>query len=143
MSQAKKGDTVKVHYTGKLNDGSVFDSSIDREPLEFELGGGNMIAGFDAAVQGMTIGDKKVANIPAAEAYGDKRDDMMVNVPKEQVPADLDPKVGQQLSVQQQDGSAIPVVVVDIKEEHIVLDANHPLAGQDLTFEIELVSIGG
>jgi peptidylprolyl isomerase len=142
MSAAKKGDIVKVHYKGTLNDGSVFDSSENREPLEFELGGGNMIAGFDAAVHGMQIGEKKVANIPAAEAYGDKREDMMVSVPMDQVPVDLNPHIGQQLSVQQQDGSAVPVVVVDVQEDHIVLDANHPLAGQDLIFEIELVEIG-
>lgn len=141
MSEAKKGDTVKVHYTGTLNDGSIFDSSVEREPLEFELGGGNMIAGFDAAVHGMKIGDKKTANIPAAEAYGEKREDMMVPVPLDQVPADLNPQPGQQLSVQQQDGSAIPVVVVEVQETQIILDANHPLAGQDLTFEIELVAI--
>ncbi|QSE96930.1 FKBP-type peptidyl-prolyl cis-trans isomerase [Fulvivirga lutea] len=141
MSEAKKGDKVKVHYTGKLNDGSVFDSSVEREPLEFELGAGMMIAGFDKAVHGMKIGDKKTAEIPSKEAYGERNDDMIVSVPKAQLPPDLSPSVGQQLSMQQPSGQAIPVVVTSIDEENIEIDANHPLAGKDLTFEIELVEI--
>ncbi|MEQ8925033.1 MAG: peptidylprolyl isomerase [Fulvivirga sp.] len=141
MSEAKKGDKVKVHYTGKLNDGSVFDSSVEREPLEFELGAGMMIAGFDKAVHGMKIGDKKTAEIPSEQAYGERSDDMIVSVPKTQLPPDLSPSVGQQLSMQQPSGQAIPVVVTSIDEENIELDANHPLAGKDLTFEIELVEI--
>ena len=141
MSEAKKGDKVKVHYTGKLNDGSIFDSSVEREPLEFELGAGMMIAGFDAAVHGMKIGDKKTAQIPSDQAYGERNNDMIVSVPKAQLPPDLNPAVGQQLSMQQPSGQAIPVVVTSIDEENIELDANHPLAGKDLTFEIELVEI--
>ncbi len=141
MAEAKKGDKVKVHYTGKLNDGTIFDSSEDREPLEFTLGGGNMIAGFEKAVMGMAVGDKKTTDIPSQEAYGERREDMRVGIPKTEVPADINPVVGQQLSVQQQDGSTMPVVVAEINEENIVLDANHPLAGKDLTFEIKLVEI--
>ncbi len=141
MSTAKKGDKVKVHYTGKLTDGTVFDSSLEREPIEFEIGAGQMIAGFDKAVDGMAIGDKKVAEIPSTEAYGDKRDDMMVPVPNDKVPADIKPEVGMQLSMQQPDGQALPVVIAEVNDENIVLDANHPLAGKDLNFEIELVEI--
>lgn len=141
MSEAKKGDKVKVHYTGKLNDGSVFDSSVNREPLEFELGAGMMIAGFDQAVHGMKVGDKKVADIPSDQAYGQRSEEMIVSVPKQQLPPDLKPEVGQQLSMQQPNGQAIPVVVTSVDEESIQLDANHPLAGKDLIFEIELVEI--
>lgn len=141
MSEVKKGDKVKVHYTGKLNDGSVFDSSVNREPLEFEVGAGMMIAGFDSAVNGMKVGDKKVAEIPAAEAYGEKNDDMVVSVPKAQLPPDLTPEIGQQLSMQQPNGQAIPVVVTKVETETIEIDANHPLAGKDLIFDIELVEI--
>ena len=104
MSEAKKGDKVKVHYTGKLNDGSVFDSSVNREPLEFELGAGMMIAGFDQAVHGMKVGDKKVADIPSDQAYGQRSEEMIVSVPKQQLPPDLKPEVGQQLSMQQPNG---------------------------------------
>lgn len=141
MSTAKKGDKVKVHYTGKLTDGTVFDSSLEREPIEFELGAGQMIAGFDKAVDGMAVGDKKTADIPSAEAYGDKRDDMMVPVPHDKVPEEIKPEVGMQLSMQQPDGQSLPVLVAEVNDDHIVLDANHPLAGKDLNFEIELVEI--
>lgn len=141
MAEAKKGDKVKVHYTGKLNDGTVFDSSENREPLEFTIGNGNMIAGFEKAVVGMAVGDAITTDIPSEEAYGEKRPDRLVAVPKAEVPADINPAVGQQLSIQQQDGSALPVLVAEINEENIVLDANHPLAGKDLTFEIKLVEI--
>ncbi|UII29450.1 peptidylprolyl isomerase [Fulvivirga maritima] len=141
MSEAKKGDRVKVHYTGKLKDGSVFDSSKDREPLEFELGSGMMIAGFDKAVTGMKIGDSKTADIPADEGYGQKNAEMVVEVPKAQLPADLKPEVGQQLAMQQPNGQSIPVLVTKVEAETIEIDANHPLAGKDLVFDIELVSI--
>jgi peptidylprolyl isomerase len=141
MAQVKKGDTVKVHYTGKLNDGTVFDTSINREPLMFTIGQGNMIPGFEQAVLGMSVGDSKVANIPSTEAYGEKKDEMMVDVPRTQVPANIEPEVGMQLAVQQPDGSSIPVTITEVSEEKIVLDANHPLAGKDLIFEIELVEI--
>jgi len=141
MSEAKKGDKVKVHYTGKLNDGSVFDTSVEREPLEFELGAGMMIAGFDTAVTGMKVGEKKTANISADNAYGEKNDEMVVEVPKTQLPEDLDPEVGQQLGMQQPNGQNIPVVVTKVEDEKIEIDANHPLAGKDLVFDIELVEI--
>ncbi|UZD24309.1 peptidylprolyl isomerase [Algoriphagus halophytocola] len=139
--QAKKGDAVQVHYTGKLEDGSVFDTSANREPLGFTLGDGNMIKGFDTAVDGMAIGDKKTVTIPAAEAYGERRDDMMIDVPIEQVPADIKPEVGMQLTLQGGNGQPMPVTVTDIDEKKITLDANHQLAGKDLIFDIELVKV--
>jgi peptidylprolyl isomerase len=141
MTEAKKGDTVKVHYTGKLEDGTIFDSSIDREPLEFKIGNGNMIPGFEKAVLGMELGDSKTANIPYQEAYGEKRKEMVVEVPKAQVPDDITPEVGLQLSIEQQDGGPIPVVISEVSDEVIILDANHPLAGKNLIFDIELVEI--
>lgn len=141
MSKAKQGDTVKVHYTGKLKDGSVFDSSANREPLEFTLGSGNMIPGFEQAVLGMDSGDKKTAEIPVDQAYGEKREDMVISVPKENVPGDIQPEVGQQLAIQQQGGQQVPVTVTEVTEEKVVLDANHPLAGKDLVFEIELLEV--
>lgn len=142
MSVAKKGDQVKVHYTGRLADGTVFDSSKDREPLAFELGAGMMIEGFDKAVTGMEIGQTKTAEIPSAEAYGEHREDMVVDVPRTQLPEGMEPQVGQQLGMQQPNGQQIPVVVTEVEEESIKIDANHPLAGKDLIFDLELVSIG-
>jgi FKBP-type peptidyl-prolyl cis-trans isomerase 2 len=141
MSVATKGNAVKVHYTGRLTDGTVFDSSSNREPLGFVLGDGNMIKGFDAAVNGMAIGEKKSVTIPSKEAYGEKREDMMVDIPMEQVPADIKPEVGMELSLQNQSGQPMPVKVVHVDEEKIILDANHPLAGEDLIFDITLVEI--
>lgn len=141
MEVAKKGNRVKVHYTGKLQDGTIFDSSIEREPLEFVVGDGNMIKGFDKAVEGMQKGETVTANIPSSEAYGERRADMMVDVPIDQVPENINPAVGQQLSIQQANGQAMPVVVTAVSEDKITLDANHPLAGKDLTFEINLVEI--
>ena len=110
--QAKKGDSVQVHYTGRLEDGSVFDSSVSREPLGFTLGDGNMIKGFDAAVYGMIIGDKKTVTIPAAEAYGERKDDMMIDVPRAHVPADILPEIGLDLVLQDESGRPMPVTVV-------------------------------
>ncbi len=141
MSKATNGSKVKVHYTGRLEDGTVFDSSANREPLEFTVGGGQMIKGFDVAVNGMTIGDKKSVNIPSAEAYGEARADMILDVPREQVPADITPEVGMQLSLSQPDGQQVPVVITHVDDAKITLDANHPLAGKDLIFDIELVSM--
>jgi peptidylprolyl isomerase len=141
MEVAKKGNRVKVHYTGKLQDGTIFDSSIDREPLEFVVGDGNMIKGFDKAVEGMQKGETVTANIPSSEAYGERRTDMMVEVPIDQVPENINPTVGQQLSIQQANGQNMPVVVAAVTADKITLDANHPLAGKDLTFEINLVEI--
>ncbi|HLT07174.1 MAG TPA: peptidylprolyl isomerase [Cyclobacteriaceae bacterium] len=141
MAVASKGNKVKVHYTGKLNDGTVFDSSENREPLEFVLGDGNMIKGFDAAVHGMELGSNISVVIPSEEAYGEKRADMMIDIPMDQVPADIKPEVGMDLSIQNQMGQPMPVKVVYVDDQKITLDANHPLAGQDLTFDITLVEI--
>lgn len=141
MSKAKKGDQVAVHYTGKLTDGTVFDSSAGREPLAFELGAGMMIKGFDAAVDGMAVGEKVTAEIPAAEAYGEANEELIFDVPKANFPPDLKPEVGQQLAMSQPNGQQVPVKVKEVKEESVVIDANHDLAGKDLVFDIELVSI--
>lgn len=139
--QAKKGDAVSVHYTGRLEDGSVFDSSVSRSPLSFTLGDGNMIKGFDAAVYGMLIGDKKTVTIPAVEAYGERRQDMMIDISLDQVPEHIQPEIGLQLTLQGAGGQPVPVTVVEVTQEKIVLDANHELAGKDLIFDIELVGI--
>ena len=141
MVQAQLGDTVKVHYTGKLEDGTVFDSSAERDPLEFSLGEGRVIAGFEEAVVGMSPGDSKSANIPADQAYGPYRQEMVMVVDRQQIPADLSVNVGQQLQIRQKSGEAIPVIVTDVSESKVTLDANHPLAGRDLTFDIRLVEI--
>ena len=140
--EAKKGDSVQVHYTGRLEDGSVFDTSVSREPLGFTLGDGNMIKGFDAAVYGMITGDKKTVTIPAVEAYGERKVDKMIDVPRSHVPADILPEIGLSLVLQDESGRPMPVTVVFVDEEKITLDANHELAGQDLIFDIELVKIG-
>ena len=138
---ASDGDTVRVHYTGTLEDGTTFDTSVGREPLEFTLGEGKMIPGFEKAVYGLKVGKSKTVTIPAEEAYGPHRDDLVIVVEREQLPADLDPKVDQQLQMQQTDGRTAVVIVTDVSETTITVDANHPLAGKDLTFEIELVEI--
>jgi FKBP-type peptidyl-prolyl cis-trans isomerase 2 len=143
MSVANKGNSVKVHYTGKLEDGTVFDSSANREPLQFTLGDGNMIKGFDIAVQGMTVGDEKSVTIPCVEAYGEKREDMMLDIPLGEVPPHIKPEIGMELSLQNQSGQPVPVKVTNIDQEKITLDANHPLAGKDLIFDITLVEIAG
>lgn len=142
MTQAKQGDMVKVHYTGKLDDGTVFDSSIDRDPLEFILGEGQLIAGFEQAVLGMTPGESKTEKIPADEAYGPHRQEMVVEVERQQLPDNIPLDVGQQLQIQQAPNQIIPVVITAISESKVTLDANPPLAGKDLIFEIELVGIG-
>ncbi|HKJ34022.1 MAG TPA: peptidylprolyl isomerase [Balneolales bacterium] len=141
MSKVSQGDTVKVHYTGKLEDDSVFDSSLDREPLQFTLGKGQLIPGFEDAVVGMEPGEQKSVKIPVDKAYGPHRDDMLVKVKKEEFPNDVDPEVGQQLQVSQSNGQAFNVIVTDIEDEEVTLDANHPLAGKDLVFDIELIDI--
>jgi len=140
-AQVKNGDTVQVNYTGKLADGTVFDSSVERGPLEFTLGAGQLIPGFEKAVLGMKVGEKKTVTIPANEAYGPHRDEQVVEIPREEFPSDLTPQVGQQLVVTQQDGRQIIVVITEVSDETVTIDANHPLAGKDLTFEIELVKI--
>jgi peptidylprolyl isomerase len=141
MQQVKKGDTIKVHYHGKLTDGTTFDSSEGREPLEFEVGGGMVIGGFDNGVMGMTIGEKKTIEIPADEAYGQKQEEMIMEFPKDRFPEDMVPEVGMQLNMSNGAGQNFPVVIVDVQEAVVILDANHPLAGQDLVFDLELVEI--
>lgn len=139
--QAKNGDKVKVHYTGKLTNGEQFDSSTGREPLEFTVGAGQMIKGFDAAIPGMIVGDKKTINIPAEEAYGEKDPSAIIEFPRENVPADMQLEPGMPLTLSNQQGQPVPVIVVEVKDDIIILDANHFLAGQELVFDIELVSI--
>ncbi len=141
MAQAQEGDTVHIHYTGRLDDGTVFDSSREREPLGFTLGSGQVIPGFDSAVTGMSVGESKTATIPAAEAYGDARDDLFIPVDRGQLPEGLDPSVGQPLQMQTPNGQQVHVVISQVEDDRIVVDANHPLAGEDLTFDIELVKI--
>lgn len=143
MQQVKSGDTVKVHYHGRLTDGTTFDSSEGRDPLEFQVGSGQVIKGFDDGVSGMEVGEKKTIQIPVEEAYGEKNEDMVVQFPRANFPPDLNPEVGMQLTMTNNEGHAIPVVIIDVKEDMVILDANHPLAGQDLIFDLELVSISG
>lgn len=141
MQQVKSGDTVKVHYHGRLTDGTTFDSSEGREPLQFEVGAGMVIAGFDNGVTGMAVGEKKTINIPVHEAYGPKDENMIVEFPISNFPADLKPEVGMQLNMTNGGGQVIPVTITEIGAESVTLDANHPLAGQDLVFDIEVVDI--
>lgn len=140
--KAKKNDNVKVHYTGTLTNGEIFDSSVDREPLGFTVGAGQMIKGFDQAVDGMELNEKKTVNIPAAEAYGERNDELMQKVAKSDLPADMEPQIGQTLVATGPGGQQSHVVVAEVAEDTITIDANHPLAGKDLIFEIELVEIG-
>ncbi len=141
MPQAKSGDKVRVHYTGRLDEGTQFDSSSGSDPLEFELGAGQVIPGFENAITGMNPGDKVTVTIPSDEAYGPHRDEMVLEAPRSEIPSELDPVVGQQLQLQHPSGQAIPVVITEVTDETITLDGNHPLAGQDLTFDLELVEI--
>jgi FKBP-type peptidyl-prolyl cis-trans isomerase 2 len=142
VAPAKSGDTVKVHYTGKLEDGTVFDSSAERDPLEFTLGGGQIIPGFEKAVMGMETGASKTITIPPDDAYGPHRDDMVMEVERSKLPPNFDPNVGSRLQIPQPQGRPVDVVVSEVSDTHLTLDANHPLAGKDLIFEIELVEIG-
>ncbi len=142
MSQVKKDDTVKVHYTGKLKDGQVFDSSVERgEPLKFTMGQGQLIPGFEKGIVDMKVKEKKTINIPKEEAYGEIRDDLVQEVPKNQLPEDIKPEVGMGLVSKTQNGQDINLVVKDVKEDSIVVDGNHPLAGKDLIFDLEVVEI--
>lgn len=141
MQQIKSGDKVKVHYHGKLTSGETFDSSEGRDPLEFTVGQGQVIKGFDNALIDMKVGDKKTVEIPVADAYGDRRDDMVVEYPKQDFPEEMKPEVGMQLNMSDNQGNNFPVVITEIKEEVVVLDANHPLAGKDLVFDLEVVEI--
>lgn len=141
MTQVKAGDTVRIHYTGTLTDGTVFDSSQGRDPLEFTVGSGQIIPGLDKAIPGMVAGDKKVVNIPCAEAYGEADENARQAVPRAQIPDHIPVDPGTQLQMQAPNGHVVPVVVISADENEVVLDANHPLAGQDLTFDFELVEI--
>lgn len=141
MSDAKAGDTVRIHYTGTLNDGTTFDSSANRDPLEFTLGSGQVIPGFDEAVTGMTVGDTKQVEIPADQAYGPVNPDARQAFPKDKIPDNIPLEVGTQLQLQAADGRPLPVRIAEVNDDHIVLDANHVLAGEDLTFDLELVEI--
>lgn len=139
---ASNGDKVQIHYTGRLGDGTVFDSSEGRDPLEFTIGAGQVIAGFDAAVSGMEAGERKTVTIEHAQAYGPRRKELVVEVPRDDLPDGLDPEVGQQLQMSTKDGNTFPVTVAETREDALLIDANHPLAGQDLTFDLHLVTVG-
>jgi FKBP-type peptidyl-prolyl cis-trans isomerase 2 len=143
MSTVQHGDSIKVHYTGTLDDGSEFDSSSGREPLEFTVGAGQMIAGFDSAGRDMALGATKTTLIPAADAYGEHNADIVFEVPKDRIPDELDPHVGQQLQMQNSDGRPMSVVIKAVGDDGITLDGNHALAGKDLTFEIRVVELNG
>jgi FKBP-type peptidyl-prolyl cis-trans isomerase 2 len=141
MAQVKNGDTVRVHYHGRLTDGTTFDSSEGRSPLEFKVGAGMVIKGFDDGVMDMVAGDKKTVNIPVNEAYGPKDPQMVMDFPKDRFPPEMVPEVGMQLNMTNGEGQNFPVIIVEVREDAVILDANHPLAGQDLVFDIELVEI--
>lgn len=149
MAQAKEGDRVKVHYTGRLDDGSVFDSSECAEdecgcghgPMEFTIGAGEVIPGFDAGVIGLSVGESKTIHIPIEDAYGERIEEMVAEVPRGDLPPEMKPEVGQQLEVTQDDGQLFQVLVIDVNDEKITIDANHPLAGKALNFDIRLVEI--
>lgn len=141
MTTASTGDTVRVHYTGKLDDGNEFDSSRGGEPLEFTLGEGRLIPGFEAAVEGLEPGQSQETRIASADAYGPRRDELLVEIPRDQLPDDLTVEVGQTLQMQDKEGQPFLVQVDGVADDNVRLDANHPLAGEDLNFEIELVEI--
>lgn len=141
MAEAKFGDTVKVHYTGRFDTGEVFDSSENHDPLTFTIGQGHVIPGFENAVVGMNTGETKTEKIPAEDAYGVYSNELVLTVNKSNFPKEISPEVGQQLEVKNPNGEAFPVVITEVHEETVTLDANHPLAGKDLIFEIELVDV--
>ncbi|MBS3759793.1 MAG: peptidylprolyl isomerase [Desulfobacterales bacterium] len=141
MTQAKEGDTVKIHYTGKFDDGTVFDSSSEKEPLEFVIGDGQVIPGVEEAVIGMNPEEDKTVVIPPEKAYGEYHDDMVVEVDKTKFPEHIQPELGLELELKQEDGNSIFVIVTNVSDNEVTLDANHPLAGKDLTFEIQLMEI--
>jgi peptidylprolyl isomerase len=142
MTQVENGNTVKVHYTGTLEDGTQFDSSAGRDPLEFTVGSGQIIPGFEEAVMGMKPGDEKTVTIPSEQAYGPHHEELLVKVGRELIPDHVEPELGQQLEIRQEDGQVIAVVITEMTDNEITMDANHPLAGQDLIFKIELVAVG-
>ena len=141
MTKAKNGDIVKIHYTGKLQDGTVFDSSTGREPLEFKIGGKQVIKGFEKAIIDMKPDDSKTVTIPPNEAYGPYREEMIADVPRQQFPPSVQPEVGQHFEIKQENGEVIVVTVIKVSESEVTIDANHPLAGKDLIFDLLLVEI--
>ena len=141
MATAEKGDTVKVHYTGTLDDGAVFDSSVNREPLSFTIGKGQLLPKFEEGVEGLGIGEKTDISIPAAEGYGLRREDLIVKIPVHELPKEIEPEIGIKLQMNTQSGQTVVVTVVDIDKTHMTVDANHELAGENLNFNIELVEI--
>ncbi|KAA2240083.1 peptidylprolyl isomerase [Chitinophaga agrisoli] len=141
MQTVKNGDTVRVHYHGRLTNGTTFDSSEGRDPLEFKVGTGSVIKGFDNGVLEMQVGDKKTVQIPVDQAYGPKNDELIMDFPKANIPEDLKPEIGMELQMSNNQGQVFPVKVAAVNSEFVTLDANHPLAGEDLIFDIELVEI--
>lgn len=141
MATANKGDTVQIHYTGTLADGSVFDSSEGRDPLSFEVGSGMIIPGLDVAIPGMAVGDKKTVQIPADQAYGPEHPEARQAIPRSELPDDIPQEVGTRLQMQNPEGQVVAVVIAEVTETDIIIDANHPLAGKDLTFQIEMMAI--
>ena len=141
MQQVKNGDIVKIHYHGTLTDGSIFDSSNGREPLEFEVGSGMVIPGFDAGVMDMIVGDKKQIHIPFMEAYGPSQPELIMDFPRDQFPVDMVTEVGMELQMSNEEGQNFPAMIIEVAEETVKLNANHPLAGKDLIFDLELVEI--
>ena len=143
MQHVKKGDKVKVHYHGKLTSGETFDSSEGKEPLEFKVGEGSVIKGFEEGVMGMQIGDKKTIQVSIEDAYGPKNEEMLIEFPKDRFPSDMNAEVGMPLTMSNGSGQNFRVTIVEVKVDSVILDANHPLAGEDLIFDIELVEISG
>ncbi|MGA9239487.1 FKBP-type peptidyl-prolyl cis-trans isomerase [Robiginitalea sp.] len=141
MSKVKENDTVRVHYTGKLTTGEVFDSSLEREPLEVALGQGSLIPGFEKGLLDMEVAEKKTINIPKEEAYGEVQKELFQEIAKEQLPEEIKPEIGMGLVARGEDGSERQLRIAEVKDDSIIVDANHPLAGQDLVFELELVEI--
>ncbi|MGI3183664.1 FKBP-type peptidyl-prolyl cis-trans isomerase [Nioella aestuarii] len=141
MTEATSGSKVAFHYTGTLTDGSVFDSSEGRDPLSFTMGQGQIIPGLEKAFDGLKVGDEKTVTVPAAEAYGEHNPQAVQQIPRDQIPENIPTEVGTQLQMQAPNGQAIPVVIAEATDEHITLDANHPLAGKDLTFAVKVMSV--
>ena len=141
MQKVKEGDNVKVHYTGTLNDGSIFDSNENKAPLEFKVGEGQVIAGFENAVKGMELNEEKTVMIPSQDAYGPKQKQLIWEIPKDKLPSEINPEAGAQLMLQSKNGQQLPAVVSEVKEKSIVLDLNHPMAEKDLTFKIRIIEI--
>ncbi len=141
MSKAKNGDVVKVHYTGTLDDGTEFDSSREREPLEFTIGERQLLPGFEDVVIGMAVGESSKVNIPAGEGYGTKQENLIAKIPRDQLPKEIEPKIGLKLQTQTPEGQPFLVTIVELDDKEVTIDANHELAGFDLNFEIELVEI--